>query len=126
MCRAFSFVCNFAPMMETISTLPVQFTASALDELKRLWSTQAPDTFLRVGAKGGGCSGLSYVLEFETRKEDDLYFEVEGLPCIMNPSHGIYLSGMEIHWENGLNNRGFSFINPNASKTCGCGTSFAV
>ena len=112
--------------METISTLPVQFTASALDELKRLWTTQAPDTFLRVGAKGGGCSGLSYVLEFETRKEDDLYFEVEGLPCIMNPAHSIYLSGMEIHWENGLNNRGFSFINPNASKTCGCGTSFAV
>jgi iron-sulfur cluster assembly accessory protein len=112
--------------METIETLPVQFTPSALEELKRLWASQPNGYFLRVGAKGGGCSGLSYVLEFENRQEEDLFFEIDGLPCIMNPAHSIYLNGMEIHWENGLNNRGFSFVNPNASKTCGCGTSFAV
>jgi iron-sulfur cluster assembly protein len=123
---AFPIVCNFAFVMETIETLPVQFTPSALDELKRLWASQPSGSFLRVGAKGGGCSGLSYVLEFETQQEGDLYFEVDGLPCIMNPAQGIYLNGMEVHWENGLNNRGFSFVNPNASKTCGCGTSFAV
>jgi iron-sulfur cluster assembly accessory protein len=113
-------------MGTTETLLPVQFTPSALVELKRLWALQSSGCFLRVGAKGGGCSGLSYILEFESRKEEDLYFEVDGLPCIMNPSHSIYLNGMEVHWENGLNNRGFSFVNPNASKTCGCGTSFAV
>jgi iron-sulfur cluster assembly protein len=112
--------------MEKTEILPVQFTASALEELKRLWSAQNNAAFLRIGAKGGGCSGLSYVLEFEQRKESDLIFDIDGLPCIMDPSHGIYLTGMEIDWENGLNNRGFSFRNPNASKTCGCGTSFAV
>lgn len=112
--------------METIQLMPVQFTPSALAELKRLLALEPAGSFLRVGAKGGGCSGLSYVLEFEFKKEEDLCFEVDGLPCIMNPTHSIYLNGMEVHWENGLNNRGFSFVNPNASKTCGCGTSFAV
>lgn len=112
--------------METISMAPVTFTATALNELKRLSTEQLEGKYLRVGAKGGGCSGLSYVLEFDDKKENDEMFEIEGITCIMDKSHGMYLMGMQIDWDNGLNNRGFTFSNPNASKTCGCGTSFAV
>ena len=54
------------------------------------------------------------------------YFEIDSIPCIMERSHGIYLMGMEVDWQGGLNSRGFTFKNPNASTTCGCGTSFAV
>jgi iron-sulfur cluster assembly accessory protein len=113
-------------MMETISTSPVQLTESAIAELKKLYTEQPAGKVLRFGAKGGGCSGLTYVLEFDDQKTGDQIFEIEGIVCAMEPSHGIYLSGMQVHWENGLNNRGFVFSNPNASKTCGCGTSFAV
>jgi iron-sulfur cluster assembly accessory protein len=114
--------------MEITTAVPVSFTASALDEIRRLMSDPGFDTtkFLRIGVKGGGCSGLSYVLGFDDKEADDLDFEFEGQPFIMNKSHAIYLMGMQIDWANGLNARGFTFNNPNASKTCGCGTSFAV
>lgn len=111
-----------------IAQLPVTFTADAIAELKRLLAEEplAQGKQLRVGVKGGGCSGMTYVLDFDEPKEGDKHFDVEGLPCLMNPSHEIYLYGMEINWEGGLNSRGFTFKNPNASSTCGCGTSFAV
>lgn len=105
---------------------PVQFTPGAIVEIKRLISSDAANKHLRVGVKGGGCSGLSYVLGFDEPAENDEQFDYEGIPLIINKAHGIYLAGMEIDWQNGLNARGFSFSNPNASKTCGCGTSFAV
>ena len=57
---------------------------------------------------------------------EDEKFEIDGVACIMEKSHSIYLMGMEVDWQGGLNSRGFTFTNPNASKTCGCGTSFAV
>lgn len=79
-----------------------------------------------MGVKGGGCSGLTYVLGFDEKQENDELHDYEGVPVIMNKAHGIYLAGMEIDWQDGLNARGFSFNNPNASKTCGCGTSFSV
>jgi len=79
-----------------------------------------------LGQKGEAAPVYHMYSSLRTECEEDLFFEIDGLPCIMNPAHSIYLNGMEIHWENGLNNRGFSFVNPNASKTCGCGTSFAV
>ena len=81
---------------------------------------------LRVGVKGGGCSGMTYILGFDHKDENDHSFTIEGIPCIMNKSHEIYLYGMQVDWQDGLNNRGFTFRNPNASATCGCGTSFAV
>jgi iron-sulfur cluster assembly accessory protein len=114
--------------MDTIVESPLQFSPQAVREIRRLMDEPEFDksNFLRIGVKGGGCSGLSYILGFDKKQESDQLFLSNNLAFIMNPSHGLYLTGMEIHWEDGLNARGFSFNNPNASKTCGCGTSFAV
>ena len=114
--------------METIHKTPVIFTAGAINEIKRLMSHADfdPEKVLRVGVKGGGCSGMSYILDFEYKTENDEYFEIDGIPCIINPAHSIYLIDMEINWEGGLSSRGFTFNNPNASTTCGCGSSFGV
>lgn len=114
--------------METVTQSPVVFTQGAKEELKRLMD--APDfdqsLQLRVGVKGGGCSGLSYVLGFDAKGENDIEFEADGVSYIMEKAHQIYLFGMQIDWQGGLSSRGFTFSNPNASSTCGCGTSFAV
>jgi iron-sulfur cluster assembly protein len=113
--------------MEAIAQLPVTFTADAVEEIRNLMKAEGFDgnQYLRVGVKGGGCSGLSYVLGFDEKLQDDEIFEFEGIPVVMNPGHQMYLFGMQIDWLNGLNNRGFTFNNPNAAKTCGCGTSFS-
>ncbi|HEX2847735.1 MAG TPA: iron-sulfur cluster assembly accessory protein [Chitinophagaceae bacterium] len=114
--------------MKTTSTTPVTLTAGAIREVKKLMGQDGFDStqVLRVGVKGGGCSGMSYVLGFDHKQENDQLFEIEGISCVMNRSHEIYLYGMQVDWIDGLNNRGFTFSNPNASNTCGCGTSFAV
>jgi iron-sulfur cluster assembly accessory protein len=114
--------------METMVTAPVRFTNSAITEIKRLLNDPGFDRaqVLRVGVKGGGCSGMSYVLGFDARTGSDTEYEFEGIKYIMDKAHEMYLFGMEVDWENGLNNRGFTFRNPNASTTCGCGSSFAV
>lgn len=114
--------------MEAAVTAPVSFTEGAVKELSRLMNEPGFDhtQYLRVGVKGGGCSGLSYVLGFDAREQDDDLFHIEGLPVILKQAHALYLAGIEINYENGLNARGFTFNNPNASSTCGCGTSFAV
>jgi iron-sulfur cluster assembly protein len=113
--------------MEIINKTPVTFTRSAAQEIKRLIKEENNSSkFLRIGVKGGGCSGMSYVLGFEDKAEKDEVFEIDGIKCIINPAHLIYLNNMEINWEGGLNARGFTFANPNASTTCGCGSSFGV
>lgn len=114
--------------METATIAPVTFTTGAVNEIKRLMNEENFDAsqYLRVGVKGGGCSGMTYVLGFDKKEDKDEIFEINGIKFLINPAHGIYLTGMEIHFEGGLNSRGFTFNNPNASKTCGCGTSFAV
>ncbi len=114
--------------METLLQTPVTFTANAVAEIKRLMTDANFDDskVLRVGVKGGGCSGMTYILNFDNRENTDELYEIEKIPFVINPAHGIYLTGMQINWEGGLNSRGFTFDNPNASKTCGCGTSFAV
>ncbi len=114
--------------METMIQIPVTLTAGAIQEVKRLMNEANFDATqkLRIGVKGGGCSGMTYILGFEQPQAEDEIFEIEGIECIMNKSHQIYLLGMQIDWQGGLNSRGFTFTNPNASKTCGCGTSFAV
>lgn len=114
--------------METTIATPVSLTGSAVAEVKRLMNEAGFDkkNLLRIGVKGGGCSGMTYVLGFDAPGEKDERFVIEGIACIMEKSHGIYLMGMEVDWQGGLNSRGFTFKNPNASTTCGCGTSFAV
>ncbi len=113
--------------MEAIKT-PISLTPTAVVEINKLMLADGFDTTqrLRVGVKGGGCSGMSYILGFDHVKENDNEFEIEGILCVMNKSHELYLEGIQIDWHNGLENRGFVFSNPNASSTCGCGTSFSV
>jgi len=121
------FADNNLKTMNIVSAAPVTLSDSAVEEIKRLMELEEnKNKFLRVGVKGGGCSGLSYVLGFDEKQDSDEVYEIGGIPVIMNNAHGIYLMGMEIDWQDGLNARGFSFHNPNASTTCGCGTSFAV
>jgi iron-sulfur cluster assembly protein len=114
--------------METTLLSPVKFTTGAVSEIKRLMSEPAFDTtqYLRIGVKGGGCSGMTYVLGFDIKKDSDTVYASDGLSFVMDPAHEMYLYGMEVDWQGGLNSRGFTFKNPNASTTCGCGTSFAV
>ena len=114
--------------METTITTPVTLTKGAIVEIRKLMEKDGFDSTqaLRVGVKGGGCSGMTYILGFDHKQENDIEFEIDGIRCIMNKSHEMYLYGMLVDWQDGLNNRGFTFKNPNASTTCGCGTSFAV
>ena len=115
--------------METsISVIPVSFTEGTKKELRKLRTQQelGEDFGVRVGVEGGGCSGMNYVLGFDQKKEGDQEFEVDGIKIFMHKAHGLYLAGMEIEFQDGLNARGFTFNNPNAKSTCGCGTSFAV
>ena len=114
--------------MENVLEAPVKFTESAVNEIKKLMEQEGFDSNkkMRVGVKGGGCSGMTYLLEFDEAKDNDVTFNIGGVACVIDKSHNIYLAGMTVNWEGGLNSRGFTFVNPNASSTCGCGTSFAV
>ena len=107
----------------------IGITERAAKEIKRILTDQKlPDgTGLRVGVKGGGCSGFSYTLGFDDHVgEVDQVTEVDGVRVICDPKSFLYLSGTEIDFEDNLMGRGFKFGNPNASKTCGCGESFSV
>jgi iron-sulfur cluster assembly accessory protein len=114
--------------METMVSAPIQLTPSAVEEVRKLMSAPGfePGFYLRIGVKGGGCSGLSYVLGFDKQEADDELFDIDGISVIMKNAHGIYLHGMQVDFSEGLNSRGFVFQNPNASSSCGCGSSFAV
>ncbi len=84
-------------------------------------------SFIRVGVEGGGCSGLSYKLEFDTiPKDGDQKFEDKGITVVVDKKSFLYLIGTELDYSGGLNGKGFVFNNPNASRTCGCGESFGV
>ena len=83
--------------------------------------------FLRVSVQGGGCSGLSYKLDFDNEeKPGDQFFEDKGVRMALDMKSFLYLAGTELDFSDGLNGKGFNFHNPNASRTCGCGESFSV
>lgn len=112
----------------SIGTDPVILTNGALEALRRIRQDEnIPDEYyLRIGVKGGGCSGFSYVMAFDQPQDSDQVYEIGGLQVLLEKAHLLYLMGMEIDWIEGLENRGFSFSNPNATETCGCGTSFSA
>lgn len=112
----------------TTSEAPVKITPGAVIELKKLISQQelSADFGLRLGVEGGGCSGMNYILGFDQMKDGDSEYEIEGIRVFMNKAHGMYLAGMEVDFKNGLDARGFTFNNPNATSTCGCGSSFSA
>ncbi len=125
-------------MSETvIATIPnkpeindeIKLTEKAVIEIRRIKEqNNIPESHnLRVGVKGGGCSGFSYVLGFdsETRKGDQI-FEIHGIKVAVDPKSLFHISGTELDFSDGLNGRGFVFNNPKATKTCGCGSSFSA
>ncbi len=107
---------------------PIKLTEGAIKQIKILYEEKhVPENYgLRVGIKGGGCSGFSYVLGFDEKSDKDVAYDINGITIYMEKAHGLYLVGIEIDWLDGLNNRGFIFNNPNAKETCGCGTSFSA
>jgi len=117
-----------AEVLEKTAVSPINITPSAITQLERILKEQnIPEGYgLRVGVKGGGCSGFTYILGFDKMKENDQQFSLGDMTVYMEKSHGLYLLGMEIDWVEGLQNRGFSFNNPNAKESCGCGTSFSA
>ncbi len=107
----------------------IQLTPKAAEEINKIkGENNIPESFgLRVGVKGGGCSGMSYMLAFEeTKREDDVVLEEHGISLFIDPKSLMYLSGTTLDYTDGLNGRGFVFNNPGAVKTCGCGSSFSV
>jgi iron-sulfur cluster assembly protein len=88
---------------------------------------RSDESFIRVGVKGGGCSGLEYQLQFDAQlKQGDEVFEDKGVKIVVDLKSMLYLYGTELDYSGGINGKGFVFNNPNASRTCGCGESFAV
>jgi iron-sulfur cluster assembly protein len=110
------------------NNIPITFTNYAIDEIKKLYleGGYSSDFGLRLGVKGGGCSGFSYIFEFDSRKENDIMFVVEGVSIYIDISQELYLYNCQIDYKDGLENRGFIFNNPNALEKCGCGTSFSI
>ncbi len=107
----------------------VTVTDKAKDKIDHLMQDANLDAsyFLRVSVQGGGCSGLSYNMDFDNEeKKGDQFFEDKGLRIALDMKSFLYLAGTELDFSDGLNGKGFNFINPNASRTCGCGESFSV
>jgi iron-sulfur cluster assembly protein len=127
-CVLFYLISSIKMTDSVANSHPITLTDGAITQLKRIMEEQnIPSNYgLRVGVKGGGCSGFSYVLGFDEQKEKDDVYEISGFKVLMEKAHAIYLLGMEVDWVDGLNNRGFMFNNPNAKSTCGCGSSFSA
>jgi len=107
----------------------ITITEKAKTKIDHLMQESQMDTdyFLRVSVKGGGCSGLTYNLDFDNEEtKDDQFFEDKGVRIALDMKSFLYLAGTELDFTDGLNGKGFAFNNPNATRSCGCGESFSV
>lgn len=108
----------------------IKVSKTALDQIAQVKKKEerSDKDFLRVTVKRGGCSGFSYKLDFDTTKteKDKVYKQENGIEIVIDSQSLLYVMGMTLDFEGGLNGQGFVFSNPNATKTCGCGSSFAV
>jgi iron-sulfur cluster assembly protein len=118
------------PQQSGTQVTGIVLTETAAREIKTIIQQQELDADkvrLRVGVKGGGCSGFSYVLDLtESQKETDEVFEQHGVKIIADPKSMLYLNGTTVDFKDEIMGRGFVFTNPNATTSCGCGSSFAV
>ena len=107
---------------------PISIEPEAAKQIKRLLAKDGrAEAFLRVGVKGGGCSGFEYVLKLDTaRRENDNFAEIAEIPVACDPKSAKILQGSVLNWTGNLIHGGFAFDNPNAEKSCGCGTSFSL
>ncbi|MEM1125629.1 MAG: iron-sulfur cluster assembly accessory protein [Bacteroidota bacterium] len=107
---------------------PITLSDRAGAEIRKIMQTKSiPEGYgLRIGVRGGGCSGMSYILGFDKKREHDVAFDIDQIPVYIDKRHGLYLMGTVVDYHDGLNARGFTFENPNATQTCGCGSSFAA
>lgn len=126
-------ICGELSLISQVSYLKskkmVTVTDKAKSKIEHLMQDAGLDAsyFLRVSVQGGGCSGLSYNLDFDNEeKKGDQFFEDQGVRMALDMKSFLYLAGTELDFSDGLNGKGFNFHNPNASRTCGCGESFSV
>jgi len=114
--------------MPSVTENVIHITPNAVKEVKRLIQIQNKgDVALRVGVKGGGCSGLTYSMSFDFEiGPHDQFFEVDGLRVVVDAKSALYLKGTILDFIDSLQESGFKFINPNAKQSCGCGTSFSA
>lgn len=124
------FCSIFVANLELIFLAMIKVSESAKKKIATLMSEEGFDNlhdFVRVGVKSGGCSGLSYELNFDKAKaEDDKLFEDNNIKIVVDKRSVLYLAGTVLEFSGGLNGKGFVFNNPNAQRTCGCGESFSL
>ena len=105
----------------------ITLTPGAISEVKRLLAKEnKPELSLRIGVRAGGCSGMSYMLGFDGAHEGDVVQEYEGIKLLVDSKSVSYLDGVELDYMDGLQGKGFTFNNPHATRSCGCGESFSV
>jgi len=115
---------------QPVTAQGVHVTPSAVKRIRVILAKEgisAEEGGLRLGVKGGGCSGLSYAIAFDSHpRERDRIFTFDGVRVFVDPKSFVYLNGMTLDYEETLMRQGFNFINPNSARSCGCGTSFSV
>ncbi len=106
----------------------INLTEKALEQVQKIFEQESKDSGygLRLGVVGGGCSGFSYKIDFDLQKEKDIILQFGEIKVFVDIKSSIYLKGVTLDFKDGLNGKGFVFINPNATNTCGCGESFSV
>ncbi len=113
-------------MTESTATAVVSITEAAAQEVQRLLTEEPGKEGLRIEIRGGGCSGMSYGMSFDTKQEKDHVVEMHGIKVFVDPKSAIYLKGTVLDYQSGLQGKGFVIKNPQAKGSCGCGNSFSV